>query len=150
MAFWFPEVPAWAWVAATILVVGLINVTDVGNFGETEFWLTLIKVGAIVAMIFGGIILMFTGASYQEGATAGVHNLVEHGGFLPMGMLGVLTALTVVTFSFGGIETLGIAAGEAKDPEKSLPRAINTVPVRILLFYVGTICLLYTSDAADE
>ncbi|MCD0172835.1 amino acid permease [Micrococcus luteus] len=142
MAFWFPEVPAWAWVAATILVVGLINVTDVGNFGETEFWLTLIKVGAIVAMIFGGIILMFTGASYQEGATAGVHNLVEHGGFLPMGMLGVLTALTVVTFSFGGIETLGIAAGEAKDPEKSLPRAINTVPVRILLFYVGTMVVI--------
>lgn len=142
MAFWFPDVPAWAWVAATILVIGLVNVTSVGNFGEAEFWLTLIKVGAIVAMIFGGVILMFTGAATQEGTTAGLHNLVDHGGFLPHGFLGVLTALTIVTFSFGGIETLGVAAGEAKDPEKVLPRAINTVPVRILLFYVLTMVVI--------
>jgi len=68
MAFWFPGVPAWAWVAATILVVGLINFTHVGNFGEAEFWLTLVKVGAIVAMIFGGVILLFTGASTADAA----------------------------------------------------------------------------------
>ena len=136
MAFWFPGVPAWAWVAATILVVGLINFTHVGNFGEAEFWLTLVKVGAIVAMIFGGVILLFTGASTADGTQASLANLVDHGGFLPHGILGVLTALTIVTFSFGGIETLGVAAGEAKDPEKVLPKAINTVPIRILLFYV--------------
>ena len=142
MAFWFPEVPAWAWVAATILVIGLINMTHVGNFGEAEFWLTLIKVGAIVAMIFGGVILMFSGASFADGTPAGLNNLVDHGGFLPHGVLGVLAALAIVTFSFGGIETLGVAAGEAKDPEKVLPKAINTVPIRILLFYVLTMVVI--------
>ncbi|MBD4433361.1 amino acid permease, partial [Xanthomonas citri pv. citri] len=65
-----------------------------------------------------------------------------HGGFLPHGILGVLTALTIVTFSFGGIETLGVAAGEAKNPEKVLPKAINTVPIRILLFYVLTMAVI--------
>ena len=142
MAFWFPDVPGWAWVAATILVIGLVNLTHVGSFGETEFWLTLIKVGAIVAMIFGGLILMFTGASFTDGTPAGLNNLVDHGGFLPMGFGGVLLALTIVTFSFGGIETLGVAAGEAKNPEKVLPKAINTVPVRILLFYVLTMVVI--------
>ncbi|MGQ5586167.1 amino acid permease [Micrococcus sp. EWR3.9.1] len=142
MAFWFPGVPAWAWVAATILVVGLINFTHVGNFGEAEFWLTLVKVGAIVAMIFGGVILLFTGASTADGTQASLANLVDHGGFLPHGILGVLTALTIVTFSFGGIETLGVAAGEAKNPEKVLPKAINTVPIRILLFYVLTMAVI--------
>ena len=142
MAFWFPGVPAWAWVAATILVIGLVNLTHVGNFGEAEFWLTLIKIGAIVAMIFGGLILMFTGASFTDGTPAGLHNLVDHGGFLPHGFGGVLIALTIVTFSFGGIETLGVAAGEAKDPETALPKAINTVPVRILLFYVLTMVVI--------
>ena len=131
-----------AWVAATILVVGLINFTHVGNFGEAEFWLTLVKVGAIVAMIFGGVILLFTGASTADGTQASLANLVDHGGFLPHGILGVLTALTIVTFSFGGIETLGVAAGEAKNPEKVLPKAINTVPIRILLFYVLTMAVI--------
>ena len=142
MAFWFPDVPAWAWVAATIVVIGLINMTHVGNFGEAEFWLTLIKVGAIVAMIFGGVILMFSDATAPDGTPAGLNNLVDHGGFLPHGVLGVLTALTIVTFSFGGVETLGVAAGEAKDPERVLPKAINTVPVRVLLFYVGTMVVI--------
>ena len=142
MAFWFPGVPAWAWVLATIVVIGLLNLSHVGSFGEAEFWLTLIKIGAIVAMIFGGVILMFQGAANPDGTTAGLHNLVDHGGFLPNGFLGVLTALTIVTFSFGGIETLGVAAGEAKDPEKVLPKAINTVPIRILLFYILTMIVI--------
>ena len=142
MELWFPAVPAWAWVAATIVVIGLINLIHVGNFGEVEFWLSLIKVLAIVAMIFGGVILMFLGAQADDGTTAGLHNLWSHGGFLPMGFAGVIAALTIVTFSFGGIETLGVAAGEAKDPEEALPKAINTVPVRILLFYVGTMVVI--------
>lgn len=142
MAFWFPDVPAWAWVAATIAVIGLVNLTHVGNFGEAEFWLTLIKVGAIVAMIFGGVILLANGASFSDGTPASLSNLVDHGGFLPHGFVGVLTALTIVTFSFGGIETLGVAAGEAKNPEKVLPKAINTVPIRILLFYILTMVII--------
>ena len=142
MAFWYPQVPAWVWVAATMAALGLVNLSHVGSFGEAEFWFSLIKVVAIVAMIFGGVILMFTGASYQPGVTAGLHNLVDHGGFLPHGILGVLTALTIVTFSFGGTETLGVAAGEAKDPATALPKAVNTVPVRILLFYVGSMVVI--------
>ncbi|MDY6056013.1 MAG: amino acid permease [Micrococcus sp.] len=142
MQMWFPGVPAWVWVAATIMVIGLINLIHVGNFGEAEFWLSLIKVLAIVAMIFGGVILMFMGAEADDGTTAGLHNLWEHGGFLPMGFSGVIVALTIVTFSFGGIETLGVAAGEAKDPSQAIPRAINSVPLRILLFYVGTMIVI--------
>ena len=142
MAFWFPGVPAWAWVAATILVVGLINFTHVGNFGEAEFWLTLVKVGAIVAMIFGGVILLFTGASTADGTQASLANLVDHGGFLPHGFTGLVMMMAIIMFSFGGLELVGITAAEADNPEQSIPKATNQVIYRILIFYVGSLAVL--------
>jgi L-asparagine transporter-like permease len=39
-------------------------------------------------------------------------------------------------FAFVGIELVGTTAAEAKDPERTLPRAINSIPVRIIVFYV--------------
>lgn len=111
-------------------------------FGEMEFWLTIIKVGAILAMIGGGIVLMVIGVSYAPGEPVGLQNLVDHGGFMPNGLGGLLAALSVVVFAFGGIETIGITAGEAGDPARSIPKAVNAVPARILLFYVGTMVVL--------
>jgi histidine transporter len=142
MRFWYPDSPAWVWIGACILFIGAVNLTHVGNFGELEFWLSIIKVVAILGMIIGGIVLMVMGMSYDGETTAGLHNLVEHGGFMPEGFTGVLLALAIVVFSFGGIETIGITAGEAKDAAGALPKAINTVPARILIFYVGTMIVI--------
>ena len=138
MGFWFPDTPRWIWVAAVILFIAAINTRNVKIFGELEFWLTIIKVGAIIAMIVGGIVLMVIGVSFAPGETVGPQNLVDHGGFMPNGVGGLLAALSVVVFAFGGIETIGITAGEAGDPARSIPKAVNAVPARILLFYVGT------------
>lgn len=142
MGFWFPDAPRWIWVVAVILIIGGINTANIKVFGETEFWLTIIKVGAIIAMILGGVALMLMGVSYEPGATVGPANLVEHGGFAPNGIVGVIASLTIVVFAFGGIETIGITAGEAEDPKRAIPRAINSVPVRILLFYVLTMVVI--------
>lgn len=150
MQFWYPGTPAWVWIAACILFIGAVNLTHVGNFGELEFWLSLIKVLAILAMIAGGLALMVMGVSYDGETAAGLHNLVEHGGFMPTGVTGVLMALAIVVFSFGGIETIGITAGEAKDAGDALPKAINTVPARILLFYVGTMIVIMSLVPWDE
>lgn len=144
MGFWFPDVPRWIWVLSIVLFIGGLNLCHVKVFGELEFWLSLVKVGAIVAMILAGLGIMFFGFSLDGAATSatGVHNLWQHGGFLPNGWAGLVASLSVVVFAFGGIEIIGITAGEAQDPQRVIPRAINAVPLRILLFYVLTLFVL--------
>ncbi|WP_085528624.1 amino acid permease [Kocuria massiliensis] len=146
MRFWFPGSPSWVWIVAVVAIIMGINLTKVKVYGEVEFWLTIVKVGAIIAMIVGGIALMIFGVSLHDQVQPSVTNLWEQGGFFPHGFTGFLACFTVVMFAFGGVETIGITAGEAENPGKSIPGAINTVPVRILLFYVltmGVIMSLY-------
>ena len=146
MGFWFPDVPRWIWVLSIVFLIGALNLCSVKVFGETEFWLSLLKVSAIVAMILGGLGIMLFGISSSGTSTpetvAGISNLWAHGGFMPNGIGGLIASFAVVMFAFGGIEIIGITAGEAKDPQHVIPRAINAVPLRILLFYVLTLFVL--------
>lgn len=141
MGFWFPDVPRWIWVLSIICFIGALNLCSVKVFGEMEFWLSILKVSAIVAMILGGLGIMFYGFGLSEGGT-GIQNLWEHGGFMPNGIGGFIACFAVVVFAFGGIEIIGVTAGEAQDPQRVLPKAINAVPLRILLFYVLTLFVL--------
>lgn len=135
--FWWPQVPAWATALVIWAAVTAINLFQVRFFGEFEFWLALVKIIAILGMIVLGLWLLLAGTP-----GAGVANLWRHGGFLPNGLHGLLLSLVVVMFSFGGTELIGITAGEADQPERSIPRAINQVLWRILLFYVGAVGVL--------
>lgn len=143
MGFWFPEVARWVWVLGIVFLIGGLNLCNVKVFGEMEFWLSLLKVGAIVAMILGGFGIMLFGIhSAGETQAGGLSNLWAHGGFMPNGIGGLIASFAVVMFAFGGIEIIGITAGEAKDPQRVIPKAINAVPLRILLFYVLTLFVL--------
>ncbi|AVJ20535.1 MULTISPECIES: amino acid permease [Pseudomonas] len=143
MGFWFPEVARWVWVLGIVFLIGGLNLCNVKVFGEMEFWLSLLKVGAIVAMILGGFGIMLFGIhSAGETPASGLSNLWAHGGFMPNGIGGLIASFAVVMFAFGGIEIIGITAGEAKDPQRVIPKAINAVPLRILLFYVLTLFVL--------
>ena len=142
MKLWFPDVAQWIWVLSIICFIGAINLCHVKTFGEMEFWLSIVKVGAIVAMIVGGAAIMMFGFGQAAEHAVGVSNLFDHGGFMPNGIGGVIASFAVVMFAFGGIEVIGITASEAKNPEVTIPKAINAVPVRILLFYVLTLFVL--------
>ncbi len=143
MGFWFPQVPRWIWVAAVVLLILVINLMKVKVFGETEFWLAVIKVSAIVAMIVAGAALIVFGFHAPGQDTApGLDTLLAAGTLFPNGFTGLLLSFAVVMFAFGGIETIGITAGEADDPARAVPAAINTVPWRILLFYVGSLAVI--------
>ncbi|UII71928.1 amino acid permease [Pseudomonas sp. HN11] len=143
MGFWFPDVARWVWVLGIVFLIGGLNLCNVKVFGEMEFWLSLLKVGAIVAMILGGFGIMLFGIhSAGEPHASGLSNLWAHGGFMPNGIGGLIASFAVVMFAFGGIEIIGITAGEAKDPQRVIPKAINAVPLRILLFYVLTLFVL--------
>ncbi|MFP3579661.1 amino acid permease [Arthrobacter sp. fls2-241-R2A-200] len=152
MGFWFPQVDRWIWVLAIILFLGAMNLLSVKVFGELEFWFSLIKVVAIIAMIVGGAAIVVFGFQTGDGGAVapGLGNLVNHGGLFPNGFEGLLAAFAVVMFAFGGIETIGITAGEAADPKKVIPQAVNTVPVRVLLFYVLTLGVLMSIFPWDQ
>ncbi|MFG1175651.1 proline-specific permease ProY [Erwiniaceae bacterium CAU 1747] len=141
MGFWFPDVPHWIWVLSVVMIIGAINLATVKVFGEVEFWLSLFKVATIIIMIVVGIGIIIWGLG-NGGQPTGISNLWTNGGFFPNGWIGTMLSLQVVMFAYGGIEIIGITAGEAKDPKTSIPRAINTVPMRILVFYVGTLFVI--------
>ncbi len=139
MQFWYPDLPQWIAALICLVVITAINLINVKIYGEFEFWMALIKIAAIVLMIVLGLYLLFSGPlSFPDN----FHNIWGNGGFLPNGWWGLAMATAVVMFSFGGIELIGITAGEAENPDKTIPRAINQVIWRILLFYVGTMAVL--------
>lgn len=141
MGLWYPDVPQWIWVLSIIFFIGAMNLCHVRVFGEMEFWLSLIKVVAIVAMMLAGAGVIFFGIGHHFPAT-GLENLWRHGGFAPHGWQGVVASLGIVMFAFGGVEIIGVTAAEAKDPQKTIPQAINTIPLRIIFFYVCTLAVL--------
>lgn len=149
MGLWFPDVPGWVWMAAAIALIGALNLMAVRVFGEMEFWFSLIKVTAIIALVVGGLALILWGREVG-GTTPDVAHLWSHDGFAPFGLWGIIMSFSVVVFSFGGIETLGMTAGEADDPEHSIGRAVNTVPFRILLFYVAALAVIMSIIPWDE
>lgn len=141
MKLWFPATPSWVWIAVTLLVIGAANLASVRWFGELEFAFTIIKVGAVVAMILGGAaILAFNLGESPE--LTGIDNLWNDGGFFPNGVQGMIAAFILVLFAFGGTEIIGVAGTEADDPDRAIPKAVNTVPARILLFYVLAILVI--------
>ena len=137
--FWWPEIPTWVSAAFFFIVINAVNLSNVKHFGEMEFWFAIIKVVAIIGMIVFGSYLLLSGAG---GPQASISNLWAQGGFLPHGWSGLIMSLAIIMFSFGGLELVGITAAEADDPRKSIPRAVNQVIYRILIFYVGALAVL--------
>ena len=137
--FWWPEIPSWVSAVVFFVLVNLINMMNVKFFGETEFWFAIIKVVAIIGMIALGCYMLFSGSG---GPQASVSNLWSHGGFFPNGGTGLLMAMAFIMFSFGGLELVGITAAEASEPRKVIPKAINQVVYRVLIFYVGALTVL--------
>ncbi len=137
--YWWPEIPTWASAAAFFILINAINLANVKVFGEAEFWFAIIKVLAIVGMIGLGSYLLVSGSGGPE---ASITNLWEHGGFFPEGFGGLVMALALIMFSFGGLEMLGFTAAEADKPKTVIPKAINQVIYRILIFYIGALVVL--------
>lgn len=137
--YWWPEIPTWVSAAIFFVLINAINLVNVRLYGETEFWFAIIKVVAIIGMIVFGAYLLASGTG---GPDASVTNLWAQGGFMPHGISGLVMAMAVIMFSFGGLEMVGITAAEAEDPHHSIPKATNQVVYRILIFYIGSLAVL--------
>ncbi|WP_073232946.1 amino acid permease [Pedobacter caeni] len=148
--FWWPEIPLWSSSLFFFLTINALNLTSVKVYGEVEFWFSIVKVVAIIAMIVFGIYLLLSGSG---GEKASIQNLWNDGGFFAKGWFssdgkggfeGLFAAITLIMFSFGGLELIGITAAEAENPEKTIPKATNQVIYRILIFYVGALVILFS------
>ncbi|NUU66105.1 amino acid permease [Enterobacteriaceae bacterium BIT-l23] len=137
--YWWPEIPTWISALGFFVVINLINLSNVKIYGEMEFWFAIIKVVAIIGMIAFGAYLLLSG---NGGPQASVTNLWNEGGFFPYGVTGLVMAMAVIMFSFGGLELVGITAAEADNPEKTIPQATNQVIWRVLIFYIGSLTVL--------
>jgi len=141
MGLWFPDVPQWIWAVGSLVLMGGLNFIAVRLFGEFEFWFALIKVVAIIAMIAIGLGVIFFGIG-NGGVALGISNLWSHGGFFPTGMHGFLLSLQMAIFAYVGIEMIGLSAGETENPERTIPIAIDSLIVRILVFYGGALFVI--------
>jgi amino acid transporter, AAT family len=139
--YWFPDIPTWITAFGFLVFITCINLLSVKLYGEFEFYFAIIKVVAIIGMIILGLLIIFTGIG-NGGVPTGLSNLFDEGGFMPNGLTGVVLALVLVMFSFGGVELIGITAGEVETPKKTIPKAINQVVYRILIFYVGALLVI--------
>jgi len=148
--YWWPEIPLWVSSVFFFVMINAVNLATVKIFGEAEFWFSIVKVTAIVAMILFGTYLLVSGTG---GERATVANLWNDGGFFPKGLFesdgaggyqGLLAAMAMIMFAFGGLELIGITAAEAENPERNIPKATNQVIYRILIFYIGALVILFS------
>lgn len=155
MDFWLPGVPGWVWAGTFLVVLTALNALSAKSFGESEFWLSLIKVSTVVIFLIAGVLMIL---GVLGGNSPGMTNWQNPGDVFHGGWVSVISVFMIAGFSFQGTELVGVAAGEAKNPRREVPKAIRTVFWRIMIFYVGAIfiigCLVPFNDpsllASDE
>ncbi len=137
--YWLPDVPAWSISLVLLVMLTLTNLISVKSFGEFEFWFASIKVAAIVVFLFlAGLFVL----GLWPDTVVDVSNLTTHGGFMPNGIVPVLTGAVAATGFYFGAEIVTIAAAETAEPQKAVAKATNSVITRVLVFYVGSILLV--------
>ncbi|MFM9378197.1 amino acid permease [Gordonia sp. VNK21] len=140
--YWWPSIPVWVTALVALLVLFSANLISVGLFGQAEFWFSAIKVTAILGMIIVGIGVLLPISGFGPESGPSVTNLWNDGGFFATGFSNALLSLQIVMFAYVGVELVGVTAGEAENPRVTLRKAINTVPFRIGIFYVGSIAVI--------
>jgi L-asparagine transporter-like permease len=140
--YWWPAIPVWVTALVALIVLFGANLISVGLFGRAEFWFSAIKVTAILGMIIIGIGVLLPIAGLGPDVGPSVTNLWSSGGFFATGFTNALLSLQIVMFAYVGVELVGVTAGEAENPRVTLRKAINSVPFRIGIFYVGSLIVI--------
>lgn len=139
MQWWFPNVPSWIWVVAISVGLIYLNTLNVGRFGEFEYWLSAIKILAICFFSVFGLALIF---GFGRHAAVGLSNFHLPGGFFPNGWLPSWTGIVFVIASYCGLEMIAVTGGEAKDPERAVPKALKDMLIRLTIVYAGAMLVL--------
>ena len=139
MGYWLPGVPSWIWAALFLALLTTLNALSARAFGEGEFWLSAIKVVTVIVFLAAGLAMIL---GIIGGRSPGFSNWVVEDAPYHGGMLAIVSVFMVAGFSFQGTELVGVAAGEARNPRRDVPKAIHTVFWRIMIFYIGAITVI--------
>lgn len=152
MQRWFPGVEVWVWCVVFAAILFGLNAVSSRFFGESEFWFSIVKVGAIIALIvLGGAALVgFQPLSESANHPFLFENFNTSGGLFPNGFSGVLVTALAVFYAFSGSELIGVAAGETTDPARNIPKAMRSTVVRLLIFFVGAIAVIAATVPFDQ
>ena len=137
--YWLPKSPGWIWSLLVLIIIFLINALTVSTFGETEYWLSIIKVTTVIIFLIIGFAMIF---GIMNGPAVGLKNFTYKKAPFVGGIPAIINVFLIAGFSFQGTELIGVTAGESKDPKKAVPKAINDVFWRILLFYILSIFII--------
>lgn len=149
MKHWFPDMPTWIWCAIFIVLLFSLNALSTRGFAEAEFWFAGIKVLAVVFFIIVGAAAIFGIVPMADRVAPHLTNL-EPTLLFPAGIIIIFVTMMNVIFSYQGSELVGIAAGETENPQKTIPKAIRTILVRIIVFYIASIVILSAIFPSSE
>lgn len=138
MKYWFPTIPGVVWIVLFAAILIYVNVTSVNTFASFEYWFSMIKISAIVLFVLLGAYVLLGADSPSKGFS----NYVNDGGFMPFGVWGLWVAVFISLFSFLGTEMIAVTAGEARDPDVAVPKALKATVFRLSTFYVLTIGIM--------
>ncbi|GAA0522166.1 D-serine/D-alanine/glycine transporter [Tatumella terrea] len=150
LQFWLPDFSVWMSALLCIATFLILNIATVKLFGEMEFWFAIIKIVAIIALIIIGIVLVAVHYHAPGRPEAALSNIWTHGGLFPKGLSGFFAGFQIAVFAFVGIELVGTTAAETRNPQKVLPRAINAIPLRIIMFYVCSLLVIMAVTPWNE
>ncbi|QEP05813.1 amino acid permease [Glutamicibacter sp. ZJUTW] len=139
MSYWFPDTPGWIWAAVFLALLTGLNALSAKAFGEGEYWLAAIKVITVVVFLICGVAMIF---GILGDSTPGFSNWTQGEAPFVGGWLSIVSVFMIAGFSFQGTELIGVAAGEAENPKRDIPRAIKAIFWRIMLFYIGAIFVI--------
>ncbi|PTK96483.1 amino acid permease [Staphylococcus gallinarum] len=148
VSYWSSNIPNWLTILFIALLLMAFNSLGSNLFGEIEFWFSMIKIITIIVLIVVGLAFIILGFKTNH-STASFTNLYDNGVFTH-GAYGFLMSFQMAVYSFIGIELIGVTAGETKNPNVSIPRAVNSVPIRILLFYIGSLIIIMSITPWDH
>ena len=154
MKTFYPGTSEWMWAVLFGILITVVNISHVKAFGEIEFWLSIIKVLAIVVFCIVAVLIYFNVIPNQHAAGIGTSFLAGNGGLFPNGGFVLMTTMVMLLVNFQGVEIIGLTAGEAKDPSKTIPAAVRSITVRVIMLFMVPVFLLVTifpwADAGVE
>lgn len=139
MQYWFPTVSPWFWTLSFFALIIFLNLIAVKLYGEIEYWMAFIKIATVIIFLIIGVCAI---VGLLGKPAVGFANITLGDAPFHQGFLGFLGVFLVAGYSFQGTELIGIAVGEADNPKQSIPKAINSIFWRILLFYIGTLLII--------
>src|SRR5690554_4579225 len=139
MFYWFPDTPGWIWAGLFLILLTGLNALSAKAFGEGEYWLAAIKVITVVVFLICGVAMIF---GILGDSTPGFSNWTDGEAPFVGGWLSIVSVFMIAGFSFQGTELIGVAAGEAENPKRDIPKAIKAIFWRIMLFYIGAIFVI--------